>query len=70
MRSLDFYASDFADRIDALDHGKPYVVYCRSGNCSGQATELMADRGFAGVTDVDGGIVAWEGAGLPTVTGG
>jgi rhodanese-related sulfurtransferase len=44
------------------------VVYCRSGNRSGQATALMADQGFAAVNDVDGGIVAWEAAGLP-VTG-
>ena len=30
----------------------------------------MADKGFGSVTDVDGGIVAWEAAGLPTVTAG
>jgi rhodanese-related sulfurtransferase len=68
--NIDFYAADFADQIDALDPGEKYVVYCRSGNRSGQATTLMADRGFGSVTDVDGGIVAWEAAGLPTVTDG
>lgn len=68
--NIDFYDSDFADQIDALGKGAKYVVYCRSGNRSGQATELMAQKGFTTVTDVDGGIVAWEGAGLPTVTAG
>ena len=68
--NIDFYAADFADQIDALDQGEQYVVYCRSGNRSGQATALMADKGFGSVTDVDGGIVAWEAAGLPTVTAG
>jgi phage shock protein E len=68
--NIDFYASDFSDRLDALDHGAGYVVYCHSGNRSGQATALMAQKGFTGVTDVDGGIAAWEGAGLPTVTEG
>jgi rhodanese-related sulfurtransferase len=68
--NIDFYAADFAERIDALDPGEPYVVYCRSGNRSGQASVLMADKDFASVTDVDGGIVAWETAGLPTVTAG
>ncbi len=68
--NIDFYASDFADQIGALDHGERYVVYCKSGNRSGQATAMMAQEGFASVTDVDGGIEAWETAGLPTVAGG
>ena len=58
------------DRLDALDQGERYVVYCRSGNRSGQATALMAGKGFGSVTDVDGGIVAGEAAGLPTLTAG
>ncbi len=28
---------------------------------------MMADLGFASVTDIDGGYVAWEAAGLETV---
>lgn len=62
---IDFYEPDFADRIAELDQEQEYVVYCRSGNRSGQATALMAEQGFSAVNDVDGGIVAWEAAGLP-----
>lgn len=62
---IDFYEPDFADRIGELDRSKTYVVYCRSGNRSGQAVALMAKQGFASVNDVDGGIVAWQAAGLP-----
>ena len=61
---IDFYAPDFADRVAELDHGKEYVVYCRTGHRSAQAAALMADQGLA-VDDVDGGIVAWQAAGLP-----
>ena len=68
--NIDFRAADFADQIDALDQGESYVVYCHTGNRSGQATALMAGKGFASVTDVDGGIEAWTAAGLPTVTAG
>lgn len=64
---IDFYAADFADRIGALDRDTTYVVYCRSGNRSGQAAALMAAKGFTAVNDVDGGIVAWEAAGLPLI---
>jgi phage shock protein E len=62
---IDFYEPDFADRLAKLDHDKEYVVYCRSGNRSSQATAMMAEQGFTAVNDVDGGIVAWEAAGLP-----
>jgi rhodanese-related sulfurtransferase len=68
-QNIDFYAADFADRIDALDRSSAYVVYCHSGNRSGKATEVMADKGFSDVTDVDGGIAAWESAGLPVEAG-
>jgi len=64
---IDFYAADFADRIGALNRDTTYVVYCRSGHRSGQATALMAAKGFTAVNDVDGGIVAWEAAGLPLI---
>ncbi len=56
--------------MGALDPGEKYVVYCRSGNRSGKATALMTQKGFTTVADVDGGIVAWEAAGLPTVATG
>ncbi len=62
--SIDFYAPDFADRIAKLDPEREYVVYCRTGHRSAQAAAIMADAGLA-VDDVDGGVVAWQAAGLP-----
>lgn len=61
---IDFYAETFADDIAALDADETYLVYCRSGNRSGQATALMASLGFEQVYDLDGGIIAWEAQGL------
>jgi rhodanese-related sulfurtransferase len=66
---IDFYAADFADQLAALDANVPYLVYCRSGNRSGQALGVMEQLGFTSVVDVDGGIVAWTDAGLPVTTG-
>lgn len=65
---IDFYRDDFADQIAALDPTAPYLLYCRSGNRSGQTTAIMQDLGFSDVADIDGGITAWTQAGLPTVT--
>jgi rhodanese-related sulfurtransferase len=67
--NIDFYASDFKAQIDALDKSATYVVYCHSGNRSGQATTIMKDLGFQTVYNVEGGINAWEQAGLPVTAG-
>lgn len=63
--NIDFYAADFAQQLDLLPKDAPYVVYCRSGNRSGSTMPIMEELGFTEVWDVDGGIVAWNAAGLP-----
>lgn len=64
---LDFYEPDFAERLAELETDVPYLLYCRSGNRSGQTAELMTDLGFTDVAEVGGGIVAWEASGLALV---
>lgn len=63
----DFYSDDFAQQLAALDPDVPYLVYCRSGNRSGQTLSIMEELGFASAVDIGGGVVAWEQAGLPLV---
>jgi rhodanese-related sulfurtransferase len=65
--NIDFYEPTFAAEIAALDPDASYIVYCRSGNRSGQAMELITELGFNDVHEIDGGIVAWGEAGLPLV---
>jgi MoaE-MoaD fusion protein len=62
---LDYYASDFAARVAELDRGATYLLYCRSGQRSGEARGLMSQLGFRDVVDVSGGLVQWVNAGLP-----
>jgi rhodanese-related sulfurtransferase len=62
---IDFYSDTFADEMAALDPDGTYLLYCRSGNRSGQATALMQQLGFDQVYDLDGGVIAYGGAGLP-----
>ncbi|MDP9463249.1 MAG: rhodanese-like domain-containing protein, partial [Actinomycetota bacterium] len=64
---VDVDAADFRDRIGQLDRAATYLVYCHSGNRSGQATAIMAELGFTKVYDLDGGIGAWQDAGAPIV---
>ena len=44
-------------------------MYCRSGNRSAGAREIMRDLGFEEVYEIDGGIADWVQAGLPIVSG-
>jgi rhodanese-related sulfurtransferase len=65
--NIDFYASTFSGDLDALDKDAHYVVYCRSGNRSGQAMSTFEDLGFTHITEIDGGIANWSDIGLPVV---
>ncbi len=63
---IDFYDADFAERIAASCRSiEAYLVYCRSGNRSGQAVALMEELGFDHVYDLDGGIVDYAAGGSP-----
>lgn len=46
-KNIDFYSSEFESSLKNLDRSKHYVLYCRSGNRSGQATRMMKQLGFA-----------------------
>lgn len=60
---IDFYSPTFQQEIDALDRTASYLVYCRSGSRSAQATTLMADMGFAEIYELEGGLLAWINSG-------
>ncbi|GEM_PF-3095679 len=65
--NLDFYSTAFKDELDKLDKGRIYFIYCRTGNRSGQAMQIMESLNFRCVYNLSGGIVAWVSAGLPVV---
>lgn len=67
--NIDRFDPAFADHLNRLDKNAPYVVYCRTGNRSSEATAVMADLGFTNVYEINGGILAWSGAGLPVGPG-
>lgn len=58
--NIDFYAEDFKTQLAKLDKNKPVLVYCRSGNRSGQTSQILNEMGFKEVYDLEGGFSAWE----------
>lgn len=47
-------------RLHELDKNKPYIMICRSGGRSGQATQFLSYHGYD-ATNMVGGMLAWEG---------
>ncbi|GAA6526020.1 rhodanese-like domain-containing protein [Intrasporangium sp. DVR] len=66
--NIDVQSPDFAARIAQLDPKAPYAVYCRSGNRSAAALQLMQGAGFTSAYHLGGGIGAWQQAGGEVVT--
>jgi rhodanese-related sulfurtransferase len=49
-------------QVDELENLKneEVIVYCRSGNRSGQAAMILDTLGFANTKNLSGGMLAWQ----------
>lgn len=62
MKAIDFLeGQEFLEEISKLDKTKNYYIYCRSGNRSGQACEIMDQLGFKNTYNLEGGFMNWTG---------
>jgi rhodanese-related sulfurtransferase len=57
-KNLDVTSSQFQQALKTLDKNKEYFVFCRSGNRSGSACDMMSKEGFKAY-NLAGGIGAW-----------
>lgn len=64
-----FPLSELEARLPEIEayKDKPVVVMCRTGHRSARAVSKLRDAGFTQVSNVKGGIVAWEGEGLEVI---
>jgi len=51
----------FMEKVSEMDTEKPYFIYCRSGNRSGQACRYMDSKGFINTYNLLGGMLEWDG---------
>ena len=61
--------SEFETRYSELPKDQPLVMICRSGARSGRAAQYLLDNGYSNVSNLTGGTLAWQEAGLPTAEG-
>ena len=58
---------ELENRIDKLFKDETLLVYCRTGNRSQTAVNILEENGFTKIYNMNGGITAWKSAGYPTV---
>ena len=61
--------STFLLNVDGLPRDRPLLIMCAVGGRSAAATAHLLASGWRDVTNVAGGIIAWERAGLPVRRG-
>lgn len=63
--------SEIVSRVGeiAMLKDKPVLVYCHAGSRSLAASQILRKNGFTKVSNLQGGITAWNNAGFKTVNG-
>jgi len=64
----NFYDPDFSEQLDSLNKNRIYLIYCQSGNRSGQSFTIMQNLGFTEVYNMLGGIASWKTDACPVTT--
>jgi phage shock protein E len=62
--AVNISVAELPQRLSEVPQDMTVVVYCRSGNRSQTASEILSQAGYNSIYDL-GGIIAWEAAGLP-----
>lgn len=58
-KNIDYLSSEFIEGLNVLNKDEPVYIFCRSGNRSQKARQIMLEHGFTQVYDLDGGYNAW-----------
>ena len=58
--NVNFYDSDFEDKMSTFVKDKPVMVYCKAGGRSGKTAAMLKDLGFLEVYDLEGGYSNWS----------
>jgi rhodanese-related sulfurtransferase len=69
QRAENIPLNHLRERLEELPRNRPIVVHCAGGYRSSIAASLLESQGFSQVSEIAGGVSAWETAQLP-VEGG
>ena len=63
--SLSVPLNHLVERMSELPKERPFLVYCAGGYRSSIAASLLKLHGYSNISEIAGGIAAWEAARLP-----
>jgi glyoxylase-like metal-dependent hydrolase (beta-lactamase superfamily II)/rhodanese-related sulfurtransferase len=63
--SVHIPLTHLSERLEELAPDRPVLVHCAGGYRSSVAASLLQRHGFRDVSEIAGGLAAWEAAGLP-----
>ncbi len=61
------FFADLSQEVDKLNRNRRYAVTCSVGNRSSIAVSILKQRGFGEVSNLLGGMTAWQTLGYPTI---
>jgi rhodanese-related sulfurtransferase len=59
--ALNIPVGQIENRLQEIPKDRSVLLYCRSGNRSKQAAQVLLDNGYEQVSHLTGGIKAWNG---------
>ncbi len=62
--AMNIPVQELSSRLNEVPQDQPVVVYCRSGNRSAQAAQILGNADYSQVYDL-GGIASWVDQGYP-----
>ena len=65
--AVNIPVQELSARLDELSNEDELLVYCRTGNRSAQAVDILQDVGFTEIYHMNAGITEWIEAGYPVV---
>lgn len=65
--AVNIPVQELSARLDELSNEDELLVYCRTGNRSAQAVDILQDVGFTKIYHMNAGITGWIEAGYPVV---
>jgi rhodanese-related sulfurtransferase len=65
--AINIPVDDLEGRLGELDKEDEILVYCRTGNRSARAVQILSENGFEKMYHMVDGIEGWKAAGYPTV---
>ncbi len=63
--SVNLPLNHLGNRLTEIATDRPLLIHCAGGYRSSIAASLLRQRGFTRVSELAGGVAAWEAAGLP-----